>query len=163
FQTTVIKRTSHGLSFLAAYTFSKTLATTDSAGPTNYSVGQNFYNRKSDYGIVQYNIPSDFKLTWIYDLPWGEQGRWLNTGFASKILGGWTVSMLQRYRSGNPLQITAGGYDTQVLFNPGVRGDVLLPRDQQVLGKPDELLDPNVGVPYLNPAAFGAPPKTAGN
>jgi hypothetical protein len=50
-----------------------------------------------------------------------------------------------------------------VLFNPGIRGDILLPRDQQVLEKPDDVPDPNVGVPYLNPAAFGAPPKTASN
>ncbi|MBI4472940.1 MAG: TonB-dependent receptor [Acidobacteria bacterium] len=164
-QVTGIKRMSHGLSFLAAYTFAKTLATSDSTGPTNYSVGQNFYNRRSDYSVVQYHIPQDFKLTWIYDLPFGPGARWLQTGLLSKVLGGWTVSTIQRYRSGAPLQINASGFDSQVLFNPGIRGDVLLPRDQQILssGKPGDIPNPSVGVPYLNPAAFGTPPKTGRN
>ncbi|NWG13500.1 MAG: hypothetical protein HXY20_08210 [Acidobacteria bacterium] len=43
------KRSSYGLSFLAACTFSKALATSDGAGAGNYyDYGQHIYNRKSD-------------------------------------------------------------------------------------------------------------------
>jgi len=35
----VTKRSNHGLSFLAAYTFSKSLGTSDSAGVGDYSYG----------------------------------------------------------------------------------------------------------------------------
>ncbi|MGH9338565.1 MAG: TonB-dependent receptor domain-containing protein, partial [Acidobacteriota bacterium] len=75
-QTTFIKRSDYGLSFIAAYTFSKSLGTGDTAGPGNYGeYGQNFYNRGADYSVTSFHVPHDFKLTWIYDLPFGPQGR----------------------------------------------------------------------------------------
>jgi hypothetical protein len=163
-QVTAIKRSAHGLSFLAAYTFSKSLATGDTSGPGNYyDYGQDLYNRRADYSVTQYHVPHDLKLTWIYDLPFGAQGRWLKNGVLSKILGGWTFSAIQRYRSGDPLSFGTGGYDFEALFNPGFRPDVLLPRDQQVLGSKPSTIDPVNGSPYLNTAAFGTPPKTANN
>src|SRR5262249_44938119 len=126
-QVTAIKRTPHGLSFLAAYTFSKALGTADTAGPGNYyDYGQNFYDRRSDYAVTRYNIPHDVKLTWIYDLPFGPAGRWFRSGFLGKVAGGWTMSMLHRYRSGDPIGISAGGFDTQALYNGTFRGDILL-------------------------------------
>jgi hypothetical protein len=165
-QITGTKRSAHGLSFLAAYTFSKSLATSDTAGPGNYyDYGQNFYNLKADYAVTQYHVPHDLKLTWIYDLPIGPQGRWLREGWAGRILGGWTISALQRYRSGSPLSIGVGGLEGQALFNSGFRADVLLPGDQQtVAAKPSNAtLDPVNGTPYLNPNAFGIPPHTSSN
>ncbi len=165
-QITGTKRSAHGLSFLAAYTFSKVLGTGDTAGPGNYyDYGQNFYNRRADYAVTQYHVPHDLKLTWIYDLPIGPQGRWLRTGWAGKILGGWTVSALQRYRSGTPLSISVGGLEGEALFNGGFRADVLLPGDRQLAGqKPsNSTLDPANGVLYLNPKAFGIPPSTSNN
>jgi len=150
-QVTAIKRMPHGLSFLAAYTFSKALALVDTAGPGNYyDYGQNFYNRRADYSVTQYHIPSDLKLTWIYDLPFGAQGRWLRTGFAGNILGGWTMSMLHRYRSGAPLSIGAGGFEGQALFNGSFRGEILLPSDEWIIAHPGSI-DPIAGTPYLNP------------
>jgi hypothetical protein len=43
----------------------------------------------------------------------------------------------------------------------GLRPDVLLPRGQQVIGVKPEDIDVLKGTPYLNPAAFADPPKTA--
>ncbi|MBP1598434.1 MAG: Cna B-type protein, partial [Acidobacteria bacterium] len=161
FQLTVTKRSTYGLSFLAAYTFSKALATTDSSGPGNYyDYTQDWYNRKSDYSPTMYNYPQDLKITWIYDLPFGSQGRWLKSGPLSYIAGGWTVSMIQRYVTGPPIRITTGTPTTQALYNPGFRPDVLLPRDQQTLATPTTVIV-NQGVPYLNPAAFSDLPKTS--
>ncbi len=160
-QLTVTKRSSFGLSFLAAYTFSKALGTSDTAGPGEYyDYGQNYYNRQADYAVTAYNFPQDLKLTWIYDLPFGPQGHWLRSGVAGKILGGWTMSAIHRYRSGGPLSIGAGGWDGTALWNPGMRGDVLLPRDKQVISYDLSTVDPNNGTPVLNPAAFGNPPMT---
>ena len=162
FQFVVTKRSSYGLSFLAAYTFAKSLATTDTAGPGNYyEYGQDWYNRKSDYSVTQFNFPQDLKLTWIYDLPFGSQGRWFKSGPVSYILGGWTMSAIQRYQSGSPMKISTGTYGIEMLYNPGYRPDVLLPRDQQTLAKPTSV-EVDVGVPYLNPAAFADLPSTPG-
>lgn len=163
-QLTVTRRSAHGLSFLTAYTFSKALGIDDTAGPGNYSPnGQNFYNMRADYSVSEFDVPHDLKVTWIWDLPFGAQGRWLNAGPASKILGGWVLSAIQRYRSGSPLAMSAGGFDQESLFSPGIRADVLLPNDQHKLGANPKDVDPVAGTPFLNPAAFAAPPKTARN
>jgi hypothetical protein len=167
-QITATKRVTNGLSFLAAYTFSKSLATADTTlgygwyGGNGY--GQSIYNRKLDYSVTYLNVPQDLRLTWIYDLPFGPQGRWLRGGALSYILGGWTISGINHFRSGEPISIgNGGGPDTGALFNSGFYADTLLSRDKQILGtKPS---DPNRGdgTPYLNPAAWGMSPVTDNN
>ena len=163
-QVTATKRTSHGLSFLVAYTFSKALATCDDVLGYSYygGVGQSIYNRKLDYSVSQLSSPQTLRITWIYDLPFGPEARWLKGGPLSYILGGWTVSAIQQYRSGAPLSISnSAGPTTRALFNQSFYVDTLLPRDQQIIGtKPD---DPNQasGSPYLNPAAWGVVPMTS--
>jgi hypothetical protein len=158
-QLTVTKRSSYGLSFLAAYTFGKALATADAATWDYYDYGQDWYNRKSDYSVTQFSIPQDFKLSLIYNLPFGSQGRWFKSGPMSYVVGGWTVSAIQRYRSGDPLKIYTWTYGYDIIFNPGYRPDVLLPRAQQTLAKPTEV-EFGVGAQYLNPAAFADLPAT---
>ena len=68
--------------------------------------------------------------------------------------------MIHRYQSGSPISVTATNFDSQALFNPNLRADVLLGPDQQKLT--DSITDPNraTGTPYLNPAAFKNPPLT---
>ena len=156
------KRSTYGLSFLAAYTFAKALGTADTAGAGNYyDYGQDWYNRKSDYSVTQYNYPQHLKLSWIYDLPFGSQGRWLKSGPLSYILGGWSVSMIHNYQSGAPMKMYTYSYDRSILQNAGFRPDVLLPRDQQTGTKPENVIV-DVGVPYLNRAAFADLPSTPG-
>jgi hypothetical protein len=162
FQLTVTKRSTYGLSFLAAYTFSKALATTDTSGPGNYyDYTQDWYNRKSDYSVTMYNYPQHLKLTWIYDLPFGQQGKWLRSGPLSYIIGGWTMSMIQNYSAGSPVKLNTYVPTTEALYNPGWRPDVLLPRDQQTLAEPTNIQF-NQGVQYLNPAAFDPLQTTPG-
>jgi len=165
-QVTATRRASRGLSFITSYTFSKALATSDSAGPGDYNryyIGQDFYNRRADYSVTVYNVPHDLKVTWIYDLPFGQQGRWMKSGVGRYVLGGWTVSSIQRYASGTPIFLIAGNYQFESLFNPGLRADILLPRDQWVIGSKPDKPDPEAGTPYLNPAAFAPPPLTPNN
>jgi hypothetical protein len=164
-QITATKRVTNGLSFLVAYTFSKSLATADTALGYGYgSYGQTIYNRKLDYAVTALNVPNDLRITWIYDLPFGSQGRWLREGPLSYIVGGWTISGINHFRSGSPISIgNGGGPDTGALFNNGFYVDTLLPRDQQIIGsKPS---DPNRGngTPYLNLKAWGAVPVTDNN
>ena len=56
--------------------------------------------------------------------------------------------------------MTTGGYVSDAIFNPGIRPDILS-EDQTVGNRGD--LDPLNGTQYLNPSAFGTPPKTANN
>ena len=161
-QVQVTKRTSVGLSFLAAYTFSKSLATTDTTINNYYVYAQNFYNLGGEKSVTTFHHPHNLKLSWIYDLPFGSGRRWAKSGLASYLIGGWTLSGIQNYRSGNPIWVHASAFDyNSYLFNPpGWRADVVLPPDQQKVSGSSGVDSAN-GTPYLNPAAFAAPPSTA--
>lgn len=159
-QVMATRRVQQGLNFLASYTFSKNLADTDDAVVSWGLSRQDFYNRHLERSPTRWWTPHMFRLTWIYDLPWGRGRRWLQEGPAGAILGGWTLSMLHRYESGAALQIRTGGLTRNALFNPGFRADVLLPGEQQVIYQ-GERPDSRKGTPYLNPEAFAKPPSTA--
>jgi hypothetical protein len=165
-QFTATKRVSNGLSFLVAYTFSKSLATCDNGMGSKYygSYGQSIYNRNLDYAVTTLNVPQDLRITWIYDLPFGPQGHWLRSGAASYILGGWTVSGINHFRSGAPISISnSSSPDTNALFNNGFYVDTLMSRDRQVTGNKPSDPDRTNGSPYLNPDAWGAVPVTDNN
>jgi len=159
-QMTFTKRSSVGLSFLAAYTFSKNLGTTNDA-IGYYTTGQDIFNRRQDYGVTSLNIPHSVKLTWIYDLPFGKGRKWANSGGLAGIVGGWSLSGNHHYRSGAPVGISSSaGPTTDALGNYGFYVDVLLPKDQQIVGSKPTVVDLDKGTQYLNPKAFGDVPMT---
>jgi hypothetical protein len=150
------KNAAHGLTFIAAYTLSKTLTNTDTAlyYPSN-SVVQDFYNRKLEKSIANFDYPQTAKLTWIYALPFGRGQRWLSsTGKADRLFSGWQMTAIQNYTSGDPLIIYSA---LSPAFTPGARPDVISGVAQTV---PLKGLDIINGTPMLNPAAFADPPAT---
>ena len=156
-------RTGKGLSFLVSYAFQKTISLTDSNlyGYTNGS--QDVYNRRLERSVAGFDHPQQLKVTWIYELPFGRGRQFLNQrGVMNQILGGWTVTGIQTYQSGDPLSIDAGIGAGNYLFN--VLGDV---RANVISGVPLRVasggtfdLAGGSGEPYLNTAAFAAPPST---
>ncbi len=90
---------SHGLQVGLAYTWSKDL-TTQSTDRTALSTYQ--YDFKLDYGPSTYNQPQTFTASYVYDLPWykGQQG------FVGKIAGGWEVSGITQFLSGQNFSLT---------------------------------------------------------
>ena len=164
---TARKNSTHGLTFIAAYTLSKDIS--DSASALQYNTYiQDLYNRKLEKTIVGFDYPQTLKLTWIYSLPFGRGQRWLHsTGLADRLFSGWQLTAIQRYGSGDPLAIysSVGSYIT-----PTVRPDVLsgVPKTVTPVGLNANLAyDPNTGAvtngtALLNPAAFVNPP-TSGN
>jgi hypothetical protein len=164
------KNSAHGLTFIAAYTLSKTLTNTETAlyYPSN-SVVQDFYNRKLEKSIAAFDYPQNLKLTWIYSLPFGHGRRWLtSTGKADRFFSGWQVTAIQNYNSGDPLMIYSS---LSPVFTPGLRGDIVPGVPQTV--KPQGLninlaYDPNTGAvtngtALLNPLAFADPPSSPQN
>ncbi len=156
-QMTATKRSTNGLSFLAAYTFSKALGTADDA-LGYYSYGQDIYNIQGDYSVTSFNVPHDLRVTWMYNLP----ENLLGNSFMNGMFGGWKMSAIQHYRSGAPIAVSSGGYETEALFNPGFRPDVVSGVPMTLAGEPG-YVDQADGVPYLNPDAFANLPTTAGN
>ena len=167
-QLTARKNSTHGLTFIGAYTLSKNIS--DSASAMRYYnvYIQDLYNRKLEKSIVCFDYPQVLKLTWIYALPFGHGQRWLNSsGLADRIFSGWQLTAIQRYGSGDPLAITSA-LNTPATSPRAVRPDVLSGVAETV--KPVGLnavlaYDPKTGAvtngtALLNPAAFVNPPTS---
>jgi hypothetical protein len=160
-QVVVTHRFSKGLGFLVSYAFQKTITDTDSA--LYYGNGsQDVYNRQLEKSVASFDHPQSLKLTWVYELPFGRGRQYLNRGgVVNQVLGGWTVTGIQSYQSGNALAISSGLDSSGYLFNGMIRGDVLsgVPLTVSSGGAFDYA--GGTGQGYLNPAAFAAPPTTA--
>ncbi len=159
-QVVVSHRLSKGLGFLVSYAFQKTISLTDSQLYGYTGGAQDVNNRKLERSVASFDHPQTLRLTWIYELPFGKGRRFLDHGgISNQVLGGWTLTGIQQYQSGDPLTIESG-LDNSYLYNGDIRGDVLkgvslkIPRDQNFdyAG--------GTGQAYLNPAAFAAPPTT---
>jgi hypothetical protein len=157
-QVSATRHLTTSLGFLAAYTFSKAIGYIDANGPGAYYTSvQDYFNRKLDRSITEFNLPHQFKLTWVYETPFGQGRRW-NLGWANLILGGWQIAGIHNYSSGNPVQVSYSGFIMPVGFAPNSRPDIL--SSKLDLGGAPSSTDFDVGTPYLNPDAFAPPPST---
>jgi len=148
-----------GLGFIAAYTFSKTLSDVGDGAGYNYNY-QDFNNRKIEKSVTTFSYPHDLKLTWIWEIPVGKGRHFLNRGgILDKIIGGWTLTAIQRYRSGDPLQFVDFDFDPSVIFTDAIRPDRVsgVPVYQKSSG-----YDLANGTTWINPKAFVSVPSSPG-
>ena len=105
------KRFSGGLSFLVAYTVSKTMSNTDSGFSTFNGLPIDKFNKKQNYTVAGDDQKHNLNISGVYELPIGPGKRFLSRGglVAKNLLGGWQVSGIFQYASGTPLQIFANG------------------------------------------------------
>ena len=107
------RRYTQGFSLLTTFTWSKLMddSSSDWGGFGSLdSYGQDFYHRSSERSVSAGNIPLNFQLSPIYELPFGPGKHFLKHGIASEVLGGWRVSAVYSLTSGAPLGISDGGY-----------------------------------------------------
>ena len=122
------KRFSSGLSFLVAYTLSKTMANTDTGFSTFNFGSENKFNQKSEWSVASNDQTHILNISGVYELPIGPGKKYLNKSgmLAKNVLGGWQVSGVFQYASGTPLQILANNNDpflngfNRANFNPSV-------------------------------------------
>ncbi len=159
-QVTVKRNFSEGLGVLAAYTWSKALAYDDNALQVGWTRGtQDYFNRGLERSVASYSVPHVLRLTWIYELPFGRGKKW-DLGGWNYVLGGWTLSAIQEYRSGFPVAVGQSGIRTPRGFG-SIRPDRT--NAPQTVGGAPEDLDFFVGTPYLNPDGWAPVPKTGNN
>jgi len=134
FQLTVDKRASHGLQFRAAYTLSKTID--ESSGfRSRSSTYTDPTNPAFDRGLADFDATHRFVISPIWQLPFGAHG----TSLASKLLGGWTVSAIATFQSGNPFTLFSNNNSSEsdnYLDRPDVTGPIKIfhnPRTIQTL------------------------------
>jgi hypothetical protein len=105
-QVSLEKRFSHGLSFLSAYTWSKSI---DDDSLWNGSV-VDVTNFHLERGLSTFDTRNRFISSYTYDLPYGH-GRPFgssSSAFMDRVLGGWQTNGILTIQSGNPLDPTTG-------------------------------------------------------
>lgn len=113
----VEKRFSHGVQFLATYTWSKSI---DDASTTDGSVSwlggvangpEDPNNRKLERGLSIFDIPQVAQFSYVYELPVG-RNRLIGSNMPrvlNAIVGGWQTSGILRFTDGRPELLTLSG------------------------------------------------------
>ncbi len=146
-QTKLTKQFSHGLDFLLTYTWSKALDATEGG-----NLPANSYNVNADYGPASFDRTHMLTFEHDWDLPFGANRHWKlgNNAVADAILGGWRLSGVHTFGSGEP-------------FTPTVANAPLLNDTDFNFGqvRPDVIGNPNVpnqsASLWFNPAAYTEP------
>jgi hypothetical protein len=154
-------RFSHGLSFRAAYTWSKALDDGDSLNQTTAGnapgLVANPYDIKADWGLATYDVRNLATISTVYELPIGSGKQFVNqwSGFAGGLVSGWSVNSIVLLQGGFP-------FTPQLSYNPSNNGDTRNPvrpfanpafTGSIITGNPNQ---------WFNPAAFLAPPANSG-
>ena len=104
------KRLSHGLMFLSAFTYGKSINDQPEIC-CNGPWPQNSYNLKSEKGLSDFDNRFRWVSSFDYELPVGKGRRFLNSSRpADLVLGGWHVGGILTFRSGFPFSPLMG-YD----------------------------------------------------
>jgi len=125
FQLKAEKRTSHGLYFLSAYTFSKSINDQPEIC-CNSPWPQDSYNLAAEKGLSDFDNRQRWVTSFDYELPIGKGKSFLNQGgVLEKIVGGWHIGGIVTFRSGFPFSPAIG-------FDPTNTGSQGLMRSNQI-------------------------------
>jgi hypothetical protein len=136
---------------------------------TSYTLGRgmSYVNGDSNSGIA---TPADIQRSWartdqdrlhsfvesfLVQLPFGPDRKWLRDGPVSQVLGGWQVSGIFSFQTGSPIGITMSA---ATLNAPGNT------QRPDVTGTPQVLGGIGSGVPWFDTSVFSSPAaNTFGN
>ena len=149
------RQITRGWSFNTKYTFSHSI-NVGTIGGGEAIAPQNAACLPCEKGPSIYDVRHNIILASVYELPFGKGKQYLTDGFASRILGNWTTSVLWNWHTGHPLNVFMNVSDPNLLpdGNDGTAGSQ----------RPD--LIPGVSITpsgqnsnnWVNPAAFAPPP-----
>jgi hypothetical protein len=102
------KSLSKGLLLKGSYTWSKAIDMADDDGWTgvDWNYGPVFGRNRSAAGFDRTHV---FNIGWVYELPFGKNGKFLKTGVASHVFGGWNVNGVMACYTGTPFTVYADG------------------------------------------------------
>jgi hypothetical protein len=120
-QAKVEKRYAKGLTFIASYSFSKTMGIGDTAGV------QNALNWTAERAVSSQDVTQHFVGSAVYSLPFGTgHAHGANWGrVTNAIIGGWSVAPIITVSTGSPLNLSVNGEpaNTGGTDRPNVVGD----------------------------------------
>lgn len=158
FQSKLEKRFSRGLTFTAAYTFSRLIddagAVFDSAvltGPAANFQAADSFNKRLEKDVSTGSVPHILSSGFVYELPFGRGRAKALAGWRDTLAGGWQVAGIARAQSGATLAVTQAtnlnafaGFGIQ---RPNLLADPAFPGDQRSTGR------------WFNTAAFRPAPQ----
>jgi Carboxypeptidase regulatory-like domain/TonB dependent receptor len=154
-QASLQKRFSHGLSFLASYTYSKTLDDVSSfniTGSASQSVAgendlaQDPFNLPAEYGRSMFDARKRFAISYQWMLPfWNHPQNWYQ-----HVLGGWQLNGISTFMSGTPFTV----YDSTDVSLQGSAPEIsgFSSNRPNVIGNPNN--GPRTPQEWFNTAAF---------
>ena len=106
------RRFADGFAVTTAYTFGKGMGFQqgDDGSPRYY------INFRRNYARNEFDRTHTFVQSYVYELPFGHDKKWLNSGLASRIIGGWRLNGVLTLMTGTPLWF---GYSATGLNAPG--------------------------------------------
>lgn len=159
FTTRINKRYSNGLSFLLAFTASKSMDNSAAAvtylGP-NSSTRADQYNRRLEWSVSPQDISRNLVVSFGYDLPFGRGKAFANSvaRLVNGLIGGWQVNGIITWQTGTPIVLAPASYTTGLNTSPQ-RPD----NDGQSAGLGNATIDR-----WFNQSVFSTPaPFTIGN
>ena len=123
-QVKLVKRETHGVSMLAAYTWSKLISDVNAQnapiGATDTTVAQNYYNLAAERSVSELDIPHSLVVNSVVHIPVGHGQKFFgNVGtLTDKLIGGWKVTGIFMAQSGFPLTITTSATGGANRVNP---------------------------------------------
>lgn len=109
------KRFSGGNTIQMAYTWSKWLQSTEYL---------NAGDEKPTKMISDQDTPHSFKMSGIWQLPFGKGHRWSSSnGAVDRIIGGWQIQGVYQFQIGYPI-----AFNTDIFY---LGGDIAIPREQR--------------------------------
>lgn len=123
------RRLTNGLSFLLAYTLSKTLV--HGGGYTNREIDAaggaplDTLNRDLERRLAGFDRRHVTVASWTYELPFGKAHRFLGNAprALDLVVGGWQLNGIHNFRTGAPIGVGGGGVIP--LFNGGNRPNIV--------------------------------------
>ncbi len=147
-QTRAEKRFAQGFTFLASYTWSKSID--DSSGvPSSIASTnnpQNSFDLHSERGLSEFDVRHRFVASFIYELPFGKGKSFLTSGIAGQIFGNFEIAGIFAAQTGRA-------------FTPRISAD--RSNTGQLQDRPNIVDNPNLSNPdpqlWFDTAAFSIP------
>ena len=155
-QVELVHRYHNGLLWQASYTWGHAITNLSDAFSGSGNVGTGFtqaFNPAADKGNADFDVRQILGVGFNYELPLYRDQK----GVTGHILGGWTLSGIPSYRTGNPLTV----YDSTDPNRDNVKNDRVNVLGPAYAGKSRTTLGGSPitgGVQYLSPYAFSLVP-----
>jgi hypothetical protein len=160
-QASLRKRMSHGIMFMARYTYSKSLDDASTIGGGGQTVIQNNADPRGDYGLSSFNMTHQFLGMFVYQLPFGERQRFATKGWEKAVFGAWRLNSSFTANSGTPYTVRVFSKSTTCQNVPGTNSERADQNGSAALANPtlSEWFNKSV---FSNPA-LDATPTCFGN